>query len=168
MNGAVVLSLMFAVTPPQEPWTVKGWYRLPAQGFAVVVPPDATGVLEGDPVVERGIRIALSPGGSVFVYAEMNALEWRTPADGVRWAASDHSARGDCAATSMSDVTLGRLVGAGVRLLCGEKVVRYTLAFRPGGGPIYWLRLETALRHESVETDAFNRIAASFRLIRWE
>ena len=168
MNGAAVILLVLIFTSPQEPRTVKGQYRLPARGFAVVVPADATGVLEGDPEVERGIRIALSSGGNVYVYADMNALEFRTPVEGIRWVTSHHSTPSDCTASAVSDAKVGRLLGAGVRRLCGEKVVRYALAFRPGGGPIYWLRLETDLRNEPEERKAFNRIAVSFRLIRWD
>lgn len=165
MNGAPAFLLVLALSLPQVPRTAKGEYRLPARGFAVDVPRAATGLLEGDPAVERGIRIALPSGSSVFVYADMNALEWRTPAEGVRWITSTHA---DCKADAVSDAKVGPLVGAGTRLLCGEDVVRYALGFRPGGGPIYWLRLETNPRQEAAETLAFNRIAASFRLIRWE
>jgi hypothetical protein len=165
MKGVVVLVLALALASGQVPRTVKGQYRLPARGFAIEVPRDATGFLEGDPAIERGIRIALPSGGNIFVYAEMNALEWRTPAEGVRSTASLHS---DCAASSVTSAKVGPLTGAGTRLLCGEDVVRYALAFRPGGGPIYWLRLETKQSQEAAETKEFNRIAASFRVIRWD
>lgn len=168
MNGAVILRWVLVLASLQLPLAVKGQYRLPARGFAVDVPRDATGLPEGDPAAERGIRIALPSGGRVFVYAEMNAQEWRTPAEGVRWVASRHSARDACTASPVSNTKLGPLVGAGTRVLCGEEVVRYALAFRPGGGPIYWLRLETQQSQEAAETKAFNGIAASFRLIRWE
>ena len=165
MKGIVVLLSVLVFASLQTPRTVKGEYRLPAKGFAVDVPPDSTGVLEGDPAVERGIRIALTSGGSVFVYAEMNAQEWRDPTAGVRWTIA---VRDDCTPSTVSSVKIGPLVGAGTRLVCGEDIVRYALAFRPGDGPIYWLRLETKPSREAAETEALNRIAASFRLIPWE
>ena len=167
MNPAAVSVLMVVITVPQVR-TVKGQYRHPGRGFAVTVPLDARGLLEGDPRTERGIRIALRSGGSVFVYGEMNALEWRTPAEGVHWTASVHSDRDNCSSSSISEAKVGPLVGAGARLLCNEMVIRYALVFRPGGGPIYWLRLETTVGKEALETKAFDQIAASFRLIHWE
>ena len=165
-QGAVVLTLALAIAASQPPRTVKGQYRLPAKGFAVVVPRNATGLLEVDPEVERGVRIALTSGGSVLVYGEMNSLEWSTPVEGVRWVAD--AVHPECTTSPVSDAHVGTLIGAGMRLLCGARVIRYALAFRPAGGPIYWLRLETSTSQEAAEAKVFEQIAASFRLIRWE
>ena len=165
-QAAAVLTLALVIAAPQPPRIVQGQYRLPAKGFAVVVPRNATGLLEGDPAVERGIRIALTSSGNVFVYGEMNSLEWRTPTEGVQSLAQ--SADAECVISPVSDARVGTLVGAGARVLCGAQVIRYALAFRPGGGPIYWVRLETNTRQEAAETKVFEQIAASFRLIRWE
>jgi hypothetical protein len=163
-----VLMVVVAVASLQVSRPVKGQYRLPAKGFAVDVPREAKGFLEGDAAVERGIRIVLPSGGSVFVYGDMNGSEWRTPAEGVHSVTSVVPVRDNCAAGPISDLKIGQIAGAGARLVCGEDVVRLALAFRPGGGPIYWLRLETTRRREAAETKAFEGIAATFQLIPWE
>jgi hypothetical protein len=80
------LLLMLAVGAPQTARTVKGRYRHPGQGFSIVVPSEATGLLEGDPAIERGIRLLLPSGGNIFVWGEANSLEWPAPVDGIRWA----------------------------------------------------------------------------------
>jgi hypothetical protein len=42
------------------------------------------------------------------------------------------------------------------------------LVFRAGGGPVYWLRLETVSAHESQDNAILEGIASSFKLMRWE
>jgi hypothetical protein len=56
------------------------------------------------------------------------------------------------------------LTGAGVRLSCGEQIIRVLLVFRPGGGPIYRLRLETNPTHEAEDSAFFENVASSFRI----
>src|SRR4051812_45669180 len=51
---------------------------------------EATGLLEGDLHIERGIRIALPSGGSIFAYGEPNSLDWPSPVDGIRWAVANY------------------------------------------------------------------------------
>jgi hypothetical protein len=42
------------------------------------------------------------------------------------------------------------------------------LAFRPGGGPIYFLRLETVRAHEIEDEAILESVDASLKLIRWQ
>jgi hypothetical protein len=160
-----VLVAILAVGALQTPRTVKGVYRHPGQGFSVVVPDKATGLLEGDPHTERGVRIALPSGGSIFVYGEANSLEWPTPDDGIRWAMRLEP---ECSSQGIRDARVGKLAGSGTRLSCGDKAIRLLLVFRPGGGPIYWLRLETETAHEAEDANFLERVASSFRIIRWQ
>lgn len=162
------LVLILAVGALQAPRTVKGRYRHPGQGFSVVVPDEATGLLEGHLATERGIRLVLPSGGSIFAYGEANSLEWPTPVDGIRWAIAQEPS---CSSHGIRDArvgTSGRLSGAGARLSCEEKSIRLLLVFRPGGGPIYWLRLETETAHEAEDAVFLEKVAASFQIIRWE
>lgn len=156
------LVLILAVGVLQTPRTVKGRYRHPGQGFSVVVPEKATGLLEGDPATERGIRIVLPSGGSIFVYGEANSLEWPRPADGIRWTMTLNS---KCSSKGIQDARVGELSGAGARLACGEASMRLLLAFRPGGGSVYWLRLETETAHEAKNATFLEQVAASFQII---
>jgi hypothetical protein len=148
----------------QAPRIVKGRYRHPGQGFSVVVPDKAKGLLEGDPVTEHGIRIALPSGGSIFAYGEANSFEWLTPADGIRWAVTQQL---ECSSQGIRDVRVGKLMGSGAKLSCDGKSIRLLLVFRPGGGPIYWLRLETSTGHEAEDAVFLERVASSFQIIQW-
>lgn len=148
----------------QSPRTVTGVYRNPGRGFAIEVPKNATGILEGDPVIEHGITIALPSGGSIDAYGEPNSFEWPTPADGLRWSIETER---QCSSGGVHESKVGRLGGAAVRLSCGERSIRLMLAFRPGGGPIYWLRLETRTVDEDADAIFLERVASSFQIIRW-
>jgi hypothetical protein len=141
-------------------------YRNPALGFAVRIPRGLKGLTGDQDGPERGIRIVLPSSGQIVVFGEPNSAEWSKPADGVR-AVLEHEA---CASgkPEFSPARVGRLDGSKGILVCGERVMEVLLVFRPGGGPIYWLRLETVREHQSADAVALAKVAASFRLIRWE
>ena len=141
------LLLILAVGALQTAGTVNG-HQHPGEGFSIVIPPETNGLLEGDPAIERGIRLLLPSGGSIFVYGEANSLEWPAPVDGIRWAAAQEPT---CSSQGIRNERVGKLSGFGVRLSCGEKSIRLLLVFRTGGGPIYWLRLETASAREAED-----------------
>src|SRR5262245_27500981 len=153
------------MSAPAAAQDVHETYRLPAMGFSVVVPPGAKRVRDGDPATERGVRMVLPSGGGIVVFGEPNSLEYRTPAARIRGV---RAMEANCSAGRVASVRVGRLDGAGARVLCGEQVIRYALAFRPGGGPIYWSRLDTTVAHESEGAKTFEAAKASFRIIRWE
>src|SRR5262249_46540391 len=117
------------------------------------------------PLTERGIRIALPSGGSIFAYGEANSLEWHSPADGIRWAMMIER---NCSTEGIRDARVGKLTGAGARLSCAGKLIRLLLVFRPGGGPFYGLRLETETAHEAEDSTSLKKVASIFETIRWQ
>ena len=154
----LTLVLILAHGIQQPPRTVRGRYRKSGEGFSVVIREKAKGVLEGEAAVERGVRMVLPSGGNIYAYGEANSLEWRTPADGIRSMIEQPK----CATEAIQDGTVGKLRGARTRMSCDEKVVRVVLAFRPGGGPIYWLRLKITSRHELEDARFLEEVATSF------
>ncbi len=68
----------------------------------------------------------------------------------------------------VSAARFGSLNGAKGSLLCGDRVVKAFLAFRTGGGPIYWLRLDTCQAYASSDDNILESVAASLKLIPWE
>jgi len=165
MLRLVAAAAILAMGSVQAPRIVKGRYRDHGQGFSVLVPDAARGLLEGDPATARGIRIALPSGGSIFTYGEANSLEWPSPSDGIRWAVTEQP---ECSNQGIRDTRVGKLTGAGARLSCGEKSIRLLLVFRPGGGPIYWLRLETTTTDDGEDAVFLEKVASSFQIIRWQ
>lgn len=166
MSTLVALSLMLSVLVQASPRTVEGTYRLPAKGFSVVVPSSARGVLPPLPEVERGVGMELPSGGFISVFAEPNSLEWRSPADGIRWVIGSHP---ECASGGVHTVVVGKIRGSGARVACDNRVLHYRLIFRPQGGePIYWLNLRTDVGHESGDMAIQDEVAASFRIIKWQ
>ncbi len=161
----VALVLALSVLAEWSPRTVKGRYRLPAKGFSVMIPQSTRGVLAALPVVERGVGIELPSGGRIGVFGEPNTLEWPTPAAGIRWVIETHP---ECGNGGVYGVVVGNIRGPGARIACGDRVVRYRLVFRPRGGPIYWLNLETDAAHEAGDMAIEDEVAASFRVIRWQ
>ena len=145
---------------------IEGTYRNPALGYSIRIPEGLKGNTGDQAGPERGVRIPLPSGGQIVVFGEPNSLEWKNPQEGIRWELKDS----DCSSTpqEVRPVLVGKLKGAKGGIVCGDNVLNLLLAFRTHGGPIYWLRLETARAHESEDEAVLKRIAASFRLIRWE
>jgi hypothetical protein len=150
---------------PAPSRTLQGPYRNPALGYSVKVPRGLQGIAGDEAGPERGVKISLPSGGKIVVFGEPNALEWRTPAEGVK----EEFASERCPhySVTISPVRMSSLKAAQGRLVCGMQVVKLILAFRPGGGPIYWLRLDTDSSHEPGDTKLFREVAASFKLTPW-
>ncbi len=110
-------------------------------------------------------RISPSAGGEIFIFGEPKSLESKTPVQGMR-ATLAHA---NCAngRRETSPAFLGRLHASEGSLVCRHSVEKFYLAFRTGGDPIYWLRLETTRAHESEDAAILDKIAETFRLIRW-
>lgn len=144
--------------------TIRGTYRNPALGYSIRIPDGLKGTTGDQDGPERGVGISLPSGGTIIVFGEPNSLEWKTPEQGI----NDWMARPDCAsrASDARPAPLGKLHGATGTVACSNRVLKSILAFR-SGGPIYWLRLETTPTHESEDNEVLQRIATSFRLIRW-
>ena len=145
---------------------VTGWYRNPALGYTLHVPPGLTGIAGEEAGPERGLRIPLSPGGEIVVFGEPNRLGWKSPAEGVRWELERSKCVLERSEPEFSQARVGRLKGAKGRLVCGVQVVTVLLAIRPNGGPIYWLRLDTTSEHEPAAQAVLEHIAENFVLIK--
>ena len=159
------LALSTGIIRAQE-WQVNGTYRNSAEGYSIKIPRGLSGKTgvsgTGN---QRGVDISLPSGGLISVWGEPNSLEWRSPSDGVR----GHLENGECTSgkTEPSETVVGRIAGAQGRLACGNAVEITFLAFRPGGGPIYWLMLKTSPTHESEDKAVLEKVATTFRIIGW-
>ena len=164
---AAALCIALLAAPPEEPRTVEGRYRHPGEGFAIDVPKGTTGFLDGDPATERGIQVSLPSGGIIRVFGEANSLEFPSPEAGIRYRLEGSTG---CSIGPVDRAKVGQLSGASGRVECADSVTRYLLAFRPrpGGGRIYWLRLDTPPWHEDEDAAWFAEVAKSFSLIRRE
>ena len=164
VSYAVLLVLPLCVCAiAQERW-VTGEYRNNAEGFAVRIPSGMRGLTGDQSGPERGVKISLPSGASVTVYGEPNSLEYKTPTEGVRDSLSRQCHSGEA---TVSAARLGSLHGAKGRVICGDQIIEEMLAFRPGGGPIYWLRLETTESHAADDEAALEAIARGFKVIAW-
>lgn len=106
-------------------------------------------------------------GGVISVWGEPNSLEWKTPEQGMRSTLASEK----CASRQEDEVSparVGKLGGVQGVLACGDRVLKMFLVFRPSGGPIYWLRLETASAHRLEDEAVLNRVVATFNLIPWK
>jgi hypothetical protein len=144
---------------------VTGWYRNPALGYSIRVPPGLTGMAGEEAGPERGLRIPLE-GGEIVIFGEQNSRGWKRPAEGVRWELERSKCVLERSQPEFSQARVGRLTGAKGRLVCGVQVVTVLLAFRPNGGPIYWIRLDTTSEHESAAQAVLQSIAENFVLIK--
>jgi hypothetical protein len=142
---------------------VTGTYRNYAEGFSVKVPAGLEGIAGDEDGPERGVRILLRSGGSISVYGEPNSLEWKSAGEGVRWELAHECKSGQQKATA---AIVGTLSGAQGEAVCGNHFVKVLLVFRPKGGPIYWLRLETS-PNQAADEEALKSVASSFKLITW-
>jgi hypothetical protein len=149
-----------------ESRSIEGTYRNPALGYSMKVPHGLKAIAGDADGPERGVRIPLTSGGEIVVFGEPNSLGWKEPEEGVRMGIP----RSDCATDRqhIRHVKVGQLSGAETSLVCGDQVFRVLLAFRKGGGPIYWLRLKTVRSHQPEDEAILNSVAASFKQIRWE
>ena len=163
---ASLLGLAILTSPARPEFRrIEGTYRNPALGYSVKVPRGLKASAGDEAGPERGVRIALPSGGEIVVFGESNSLEWKSPEEGVKMGIT----RTDCTTDrqQIKQVKIGQLKGAETSFVCGDRVLRVLLAFRRGGEPIYWLRLETPRSHQAEDEAILNSVAASFKQIRW-
>jgi hypothetical protein len=171
MVKAAIFCLLCLALPTEiiraQEWQVSGAYRNPAEGYSIRIPHGLSGKTGVSGMGnQRGVEISLPSAGAITVWGEPNSLEWKGPSDGVHWSLEN----GECSSgkAGPSKVVIGRLEGAQGRLACGNAVEIIFLAFRrPGGDPIYWLMLTTSPAHESEDKAILEKVAATFRIIRW-
>jgi hypothetical protein len=170
MSKAAILCLLCLAwstgTIRAQEWQVSGTYRNPAEGYSIKIPLGLSGKTGISGMGnQRGVDISLPSGGLITIWGEPNSLEWRSPSDGVQWRLEN----GECTSgkTKPSEIAIGRIAGAQGRLACGNAVEITFLAFRPGGGPIYWLTLTTSPSHENEDKAILEKVTATFRIIPW-
>jgi hypothetical protein len=164
-TAVALLAVCGSIASADLRW-VEGTYRNPALGYAITVPRGLKGMTGDQAGPERGLRISLPSGGEIVVFGEPNSFEWKTSEEGVRSVLLNEA----CASRRQEvlPARIGQLTGAKGSLVCGDRVLKLFLVFRSGGGPIYWLRLQTLRAHESDDSAILEKVAASFKLIRWE
>jgi hypothetical protein len=165
-TGWLLLLVACAKTASAQAKSIEGSYRNPALGYSIKIPPGLKGIVGQEDGPHRGVRIPLPSGGDIVVFGEPNSVEYKSPEDGVK---EELKLKGcESAQQQIQPATLGKIEGSRGRLVCGDRVLFLSLAFRSQGGPIYWLRLETTRARESDDQATLNIVAASFRLIRWQ
>lgn len=165
LTSGVLLLMVSAHTALAQLTSIEGRYRNPALGYSITIPPSLKGIVGEEDGPHRGVRIPLPSGGDIVVFGEPNSLEFKSPEDGVRKELTSKVC--ESAHQEIQPTSVGKLKGARGGLICGDRVLDLFLAFRPRGGPIYWLRLRTTRAHRSEDEATFEAIAASFKLIRW-
>ena len=171
MKGLVVCLLCATLFSPEcagaQEWQVKGEYRNPAEGYSINIPHGLSAVTGVSGTgAQRGVKISLPSGGTISVWGEPNSLEWKNPSEGVQWELEN----GECVPQEArpSPVLVGRIEGVQSRAVCKDHVQITILAFRPGGEPIYWFELTTTSANEHQDKAVLDRVAASFKIIRWK
>jgi hypothetical protein len=150
-----------------EPVLMKGRYDNAALGYSIAIPEPFVALTNDQSGPQRGFRILLHSNGVISVYGEPNSFEWKEPIEGVRNVLNEENSRNK-KHIAIKDGKLGSLSAAWGTLRCGDRLIVTILAFRPGGGPIYWLRLDTLQRYEQEDMKVLNKLAASFEVTEWK
>ena len=160
----LLLCASSAAAQSEGPFLVQGLYENFAEGYAVTVPDNLVGVAGNEGGPQRGFSVLLPSRGAITVWGEPNSLEYPSPEEGVRQSLSlDQST---CKkVVKVKSAKLGPLQAAEGAFTCGDRVVTELLAFRPGGGPIYFLRLDSLEPYFSEDAGLFRQFATSFSII---
>jgi hypothetical protein len=145
---------------------IVGTYHNPAEGFSVRVPRGRRAIAGDQAGPERGVKILLGEGRRIVVFGEPNSLEWEDTEQAARSAIEAEGL-----ATGSADLTSGRLgpLAASRAVFQSEsRAVEFVVAFRPGGGPIYWARLESDGKHFRHDQAVFKSVIQSFRPEVWK
>lgn len=165
MRIFIIILVISCASAAQTARRITGAYSNPALGYEVTVPEGLVGITGDQAGPERGFTISLPSGGSLTIFGEPNSLEWKTPMDGIRRALALEKCNSDRRqATAFG--RMGRLTATKGTLACDDRILEMLLAFRPGGGPIYWITLRTTAQKRVEDEAAFNKLAATFQFIR--
>jgi hypothetical protein len=164
MRIGIIILIVSCVSAAQTARRITGKYSNPALGYEVTVPDGLVGLTDDQAGPERGISISLPSAGNITVYAEPNSFGWRTPMDGIRHSLGTEKCDSD-RRQGTAFTRMGRITATKGTLECGDRLLEMSLAFRPGGGPIYWITLRTTPRKRLEDEAALNRLAATFQLI---
>jgi hypothetical protein len=156
-----VISIPLARAEPAR--QISGRYSNPSQGFSVLVPMGLAGLAGAEAGPERGVGVPLSASASMVVFAEPNSLDWKRPADGIRWAVA--ARRAELIETPRVTATrLGKIEASTATLRTLDDVEEIVLAFRPGGGLIYWAQLTTDRARHPRDRIRFLQMIRTFRV----
>jgi hypothetical protein len=166
--GVVFLLCVAAVAQAQEESrrVVVGRYYNPAEGFSVRVPRGLRAIAGDEAGPERGVMIRLGENRKIVVYGEPNSLEWKDAAEAVRSAVGHEGP--DAGKARVFPVRLGSLAASRAAVRGASRDVEVAVAFRPGGSPVYWVRLESDRSHFPRDRTTFVRVVRSFRLEAWK
>jgi hypothetical protein len=164
MRIGIIILVIACAGAAQTARRVTGDYSNPALGYEVTVPEGLVGTTGDQAGPERGITISLPSGGTIAVYGDPNSFEWKAPIDGIR-----HSLGLEKCTSYRRQATsfgrLGRLTATRGSFACDDRVLEMLLAFRSGGGLIYWITLRTTTQKRVEDEATFNKLAGTFRLI---
>ena len=164
MRIGVIILVVSCVSAAQTAKHITGDYSNPAMGYEVTVPEGLVGITGDQAGPERGLTVSLSSGGTISIFGEPNSFEWKAPIDGIRRSLALEKCNSDRRqATAFG--RMGRLTATKGTFTCDDRVLEMLLAFRPGGGPIYWLTLRTTTQKRIEDEAAFNKLAGTFQLI---
>lgn len=161
-----LFQLPYGCDAQANPRGVTGTYRNAAQGYSLRIPHGVKATVGNEAGPERGVAIHLKSGNTIVTIGEPNSAEYKDPREGVQ----ADLRFGDCPSreATITVARMGKITGAKGRLACENRVFVTLLAFRPHGGPIYWLKLETDAAHEHEDETVLRSLALSFKIIRWE
>jgi hypothetical protein len=168
LSLGVMLLLWGAGVAPAEGHTriIKGRYHNPAEGFSIRVPRGLKGIAGDEAGPERGVTIILGGGRKIVVYGEPNSLEWKDQAQALRRVIKDEGP--DLGDAAVTPIRLGSLAASRVTFKSMNRALEMAVAFRPGGGPVYWARLESDRRHSPHDHQVFMKVIQSFRVEAWK
>jgi hypothetical protein len=63
---------------------------------------------------------------------------------------------------------LGQVPASHAIIQDSNQIREFLIAFRPGGGPIYWAWLYTVPRHFNDDQKIFSKVVSSFRIEEWK
>jgi hypothetical protein len=165
MRIGIIILVLSCASAAQTARRITGDYSNPALGYEVTVPEGLVGIAGDQAGPERGFTISLPSGGTITIFGEPNSLEWRAPIDGIRHSLGLEKCNSDRRqATAFG--RMGRLTATKGTLACDDRVLEMLLAFHLGGGPIYWITLRTTAQKKVEDEAAFNKLAATFQIIR--
>ena len=165
--GIILWLCVTAGTSAQAyPRIIVGRYHNPAEGFSVRVPRGLKGMAGDQAGPERGVSITLGENLKIVVYGEPNSLDWKDAAQAVR-SAIEH-AGSNVSTTEVTPVRLGSLAASRAILKSMTRASEIVVAFRPGGGPVYWARLESDGKYFPHDHEVFMRVVQSFQVEAWK
>ena len=148
MRIGIIILLVSCVCTAQTARRRTGKYTNPALGYAVIVPEGLVGETGTRPAPKKDSAYrclpaepSLSSANPIVTNGGLQPAAYGIP-----------SGRERCNAVRQQTTgydRMGRLTATKGALACRDRLLEMRLAFRPGGGPIYCMRLRTNLQKKS-------------------